>query len=125
MKKNSRPSEIKNKKDAVSLFRVFYFDFKWISLYTVLNNALAAERKNAPDQSDTSFSKSLMLKSIRLSVSSFPGMPPIGKTPTESERRIFFYKIYTEVNTSERFFFSEYAADRKDTDGIRATYFFL
>ena len=68
----------------MSLFRVFYFDFKWISLYTVLNNALAAERKNAPDQSDTSFSKSLMLKSIRLSVSSFPGMPPIGKTPTES-----------------------------------------
>ena len=50
---------------------------------------------------------------------------PIGTIPTESERRIFFYKIYTEVNTSERFFFSEYAADRKDTDGIRATYFFL
>ena len=101
----------------MSLFRVFYFDFKWISLYTVLNNALVAERKNAPDQSDTSFSKSLMLKSIRLSVSSFPGMPPIGKTPTESERRIFFYKIYTEVNTSERFFFSEYAADLGSPSG--------
>lgn len=101
----------------MSLFRVFYFDFKWISLYTVLNNALAAERKNAPDQSDTSFSKSLMLKSIRLSVSSFPSMPPIGKTPTESERRIFFYKIYTEVNTSERFFFSEYAADLGSPSG--------
>ena len=109
----------------MSLFRVFYFDFKWISLYTVLNNALAAERKNAPDQSDTSFSKSLMLKSIRLSVSSFPGMPPIGKTPTESERRIFFCKIYAEINTPECFFFPGYAANRKDTDGIRATYFFL